>query len=330
MPYVHSQPTSCQCMGTVLAEAVYRHALHSVMLHVNSLHTSTLQRFVECFQKLASACQHAASGMQDQADSSGFRQVLRPLVNLPSRSPQPQPLSPHQLFSRAEGHPPCTAATSPTRAGPQPPAGPAPSSREGDAGLGQPDSTGVSSECAATIHACEAGCGISGAAEHSSRDYPPGSSTTAGSNPTASETSTSHAVRDDSSNVGHQASGLHPDAAVMQSNAQEVLGNPVQPSIQTAPESRFRKKKRVCWGGLMKEPFTLLMHLFALALSAQNSAEPSRREPLSVPAAAAGNKIMLFQASLYHKPKTGVGMMVCACKVGTASASPPCSAMWQF
>lgn len=224
---------------------------------------------------------------------------MRPLLRLPLRASAGQPDSGYSLYARAQDPPPLAAAP-PDPAQGDPLAGTAPSMSE--SGLGQSNGGGVSSECAATT--LEAACGLHDAAEHSHQT--PSSRT-----PTASDTFTSQAAGE-SFSVDQHASGSHMPAA---QGTTDRLGQAIQSEPGSSCQSEsgeggegkmgghtepWRKeihKLNRGWQGLMRDPFAFLMHLFALALSPQGSTDSRIRPPSHVPFVAAGDRLMLFQAS---------------------------------
>lgn len=237
--------------------------------------------------------------MQTYAHSSGFRLSLRPLLRLPLRASAGQPDSGYSLYSRARDHPPLAAAlTDPVQGDPL--ASTAPPISE--SAVGQGECRSVSSECAASTS--DAASGLCDAAEHNNQNP---SSRTA----TASDTLMSQAAGDSFSVHPHASSSHMPAAQETTDRLRQAIqsgpGSTCRPESQEDPKGKmgghteaWRKdnhKLNRGWQGLMRDPFALLMHLFALALSPEGCPETTTPTPLSVPFVAAGDRVMLFQAS---------------------------------
>ena len=235
--------------------------------------------------------------LQDAAlHSSGFRPNLSPLMRLKQRATRPQPPSKHALFSTAEGTPQPPAPAEPARADPHPTN--SHSKINSETGLAHSDSRNGS--CVATTSETSRGRAD---AEGYTNDHPVVSSANAGGDANASLGTDAVMSHGDAKSVDDEGVDMEGTASV---GAQLAADNMVQtePDTSWQAEAHAVQQKQAqllrSWQEVMKDPFALLMHLFALTQSSQQSAGSHRAASESVAsaaAAAAEDRLTVFQVS---------------------------------
>lgn len=248
---------------------------------------------------------------------------------LESRAIQRQEPSDHSLFSRARRRPPPSAPTASAPAEEDlPTAGH--SQVNSEVSLGRSDSRGISINTVAS--APQAGDSADGDGEgHLTDDHTSENRAGVGSNATATDAIMSHG---DTSSQGPNATNASADTAAVdvqqaaytaavhaagfaavgalmaadaaalgerqaaqdEAEAMQMPGDMWQPEVQAHGGQQEQQHHVTWWRRLVRDPFALLMHLLAFTHSPSQLADSDRGA--SAAAAAAGDRVKVFQASL--------------------------------
>ena len=240
-------------------------------------------------------------------------------MDLESRASQYQEFSEHSLFSRAPGRPPPVASTASAPAAEDlPTAGH--SHVNDETSLRHSSSRGISSNNVAS--ASQAGHSAANGEGQGTDDHTSENRAGVGSNPTATDTIISqegassedpdagNASADTAAVDEQQAAGfaavraqIAADAAALgvQLSAEDEVeaswmpGGRWQPEVPTHGGQQEQAHLVRWWQRLVRDPFALLMHLLAFTHPPPESADSDRGA--SAAAAAAGDRVMVFQAS---------------------------------
>lgn len=207
-------------------------------------------------------------------------------MRLPHRAVQAPLASDHSLFSKAGAR--SRSPTAATNADSLPTA-----SQSQVHSFGQSNSRGIDThDVASTSHAEQSvGDGEGHSTDYTTRD-------TGGSNVVAADTVMGHgdAGGSDQNDATASAGSAAVGANLAAESEAEDLSTMVQPP--SAQEHALPQEHDVRqWQQLVRDPFALLMHLFALTQSPQDSADPDGGATESAALASAGDRVRAFQAS---------------------------------